>query len=189
MAAPWLGIRGHPRPAIDRGLEDQGGGVRIDALGTLGAAEILFDHRAFGGLRRPAFVPHQDRQVQVGQIAGHGAGRLAARARAAVHVERQADDQCLDRAFGDDLGDLGLVLRELAPDDGLACRGKAPARIAQRHADGLGAGVEPHQDTAHRQGGTQVGSTLGNHEVAVIRVWGVLSGHQLLFGACRRSQA
>lgn len=46
---------------VDRALQDQRGGMRIDPFRSLGAAEVLFDHRPLGGLRGPAFVPQQDR--------------------------------------------------------------------------------------------------------------------------------
>ena len=45
----------------------------VNALGAFGAAEVGFYHEAFGGGGGPAFVPEQDRQAEIGDIAGKGA--------------------------------------------------------------------------------------------------------------------
>ncbi|PAV70940.1 hypothetical protein WR25_02188 [Diploscapter pachys] len=74
-----LGGGGH-RKFLKETNGNVGGGKIIDPFGALGAAHILFDHRAFDRHRAPAFVPQQDGEGEIGAVACEGAGRLAARA-------------------------------------------------------------------------------------------------------------
>src|SRR5205814_9884800 len=53
---------------VDRALEDVSGGERIDLLGAFGAADIGLDHCPLDRLRRPAFVPQQQRKIERGEI-------------------------------------------------------------------------------------------------------------------------
>ena len=132
-----------------------GGGELVDRLGALGPADVGVDHRPLDRLGRPALVPQQDRQAERRQIAGEGADRLGARAVAAVHVERQADDEAGDARDGDEGGERGQILGELGAADGLGGAGEAPARIADREADGLGADIEPGERAAMRKSGSE----------------------------------
>jgi len=134
---------------VDRALQDHGGGMAVDRGGALGAAHVLPDHRGFGGLRRPAFVPQEEGEGKgFGTIAGIGAAGLRARAFGTIHIARQAEDDAFDAAAADQRGQRLAVLAPLAALDGGAVGGKAPAGIAGRGAERLGAEIEAQQHAA-----------------------------------------
>ena len=129
---------------IDRALQNMRRGKGVDLLGALGPADVGLDHRPLDRLRRPALVPEQDRKLKRSKIASEGADGLGPRAIAAVHVERQADDQADDCfAFERNSAGCSEVGGELGPADCFGRPGKAPARIADRQADRLRSDVEP----------------------------------------------
>ena len=135
--------RGKVGQRVDRALQDVRGSERVDLLGAAGAADVGVDHRPLDGLSRPALVPQQDRQLERRQVAGEGADRLRSRAIAAVHVERQTDDEPDDMLMLDERRSACEILGELGAADRFGRPGKMPAGIAHREADGLGADVEP----------------------------------------------
>ena len=92
---------------VQRALQDVGGGDVVDDLGPAAARGVGLEQRAFGRDGRQPLVPEADRQVgQAREVAGEGAGRLAARTLGAVHVARQAQDRAADPALVEDLEQL-----------------------------------------------------------------------------------
>ena len=86
--------RDHSGQPVERALQDIGGGMLVDHRGALGAAGVGGEQFALDRRGGQALVPEPDRQAaQPGEIAGEGAGRLGARAFAAVHVDGQAQHQ------------------------------------------------------------------------------------------------
>ena len=105
---------------VERALQDEDRGVLVDHLGALGAADVHADQLALDRRGREPLVPEADRKRgEVGQIARKGAGRLRARALAAVHVDGQAEHEADDLAFGCDGEQPGRVLLERLALDGL----------------------------------------------------------------------
>ena len=148
----WLACLSHHQ-RVDRPLQYVCGRQLVDQLGASGAAGVGVDQRARDRLRRPAFVPQQHRQAHVGDVAGEGAGRLAARAFAAVQVQRQADDDAGDILLLEECDQRRLVGGELGAADGLRGGRDAPAGVAQGDADRLGADIQARQPAALRQPG------------------------------------
>ena len=119
----------------------------VDHLGAAGAANVHADQFALDGGGRQPLVPQRDGKAgEVGEIAGKGAGRLRARALAAVHVDRQAEHEADGVAFGRD------IARSRAASALKALRwmrfdaGREPAvGVGHGDADGLGAEIEADQ--------------------------------------------
>ena len=89
---------------VERALQDVGGRQGVDGAGALAPGQIGLQHGPGHRHGGQALVPECDRQIALGQqIAGKLPHRLAARALAAVHVQRQADDQAAHIALGHDL--------------------------------------------------------------------------------------
>ena len=126
-------------------------GGAVDPFGAFGAAQVGFYHETFGRSGRPSLVPEQDGQAKVEQVAREGPARLAARRFAAVHVDRQADDDACGRAGGDRCLQQRFVFGEFAPRDKIGGGGEAPACVAKGGADGLAADIKPDQHPAFRQ--------------------------------------
>ena len=85
---------------------------------------------------------------ELGEIAGEGAGRLRARALAAVHVDGQAEHEADGVALGGDREQArGVGLEGLALD-GLDAGREPAVGIGHRDPDGLGAEIEPDQRAA-----------------------------------------
>lgn len=80
----------------------------------------------------------------------------------AVHVSRQAQDQALYIALGNQRRDAILVAAPLASAQRLARRSKAPARIAQSGANGLGTQIKTKQYAAVRQSLAKVDGVVAN---------------------------
>ena len=94
---PQCGSRRLRQP-VERALQDEDRGVFVDHLGAPGAAHVHADQFAFDRDGGEPLVPQRDRQIgELGKIAGEGAGRLRARAFAAVHVDRQAEHEAARR--------------------------------------------------------------------------------------------
>ena len=83
-----------------------------------------------------------------GKVAREGAGRLRARAFAAVHVDGQAKHEADRLAFARDGQQAGGVLLESLALDGLDPGGKPAVRIGDGNADGLGAEIKADQPAA-----------------------------------------
>jgi sterol desaturase/sphingolipid hydroxylase (fatty acid hydroxylase superfamily) len=140
------------RPAgecVDGALENDRGGVAVDHLGALAPAGVLREQVALRAQGRPAFVPQEHGQAECGrQVAGVGAAGLGARAFAAIHVAGQAEDEAGNGPCLRQIAQLRGVVGEPATGERLACRGEAPAGIAGRDTDRLGAEVQPQQRAA-----------------------------------------
>src|SRR5262245_22153030 len=77
---------------IERALEDVGGRVLINHPSTAGARHIGRDQLALDRGGGQPLVPERDRKLgQPREVAGEGAGRLRARALAAVHVDGEPE--------------------------------------------------------------------------------------------------
>ena len=113
-----LPIKGRGIKSIDCALQDMRGSECVHFFGAPGAAHVRFNHRPLDGLRRPAFVPEEDREIERREVAGEGPDRLGTRAVASVHVEREADDESDDmfagaeggKRFEDEVRDLALPI-------------------------------------------------------------------------------
>ncbi len=82
---------------VQHTLQDIAGGDVINNLGATFSGRIRLKQGFFGGHRAQPFIPEPDGQIaQPIEIAGKGAGRLAARAFGAVHVARQPKDHPAD---------------------------------------------------------------------------------------------
>src|SRR3546814_6871908 len=77
-----------------------------------------------------------------GEVAGESAGALGPWAVAAVHVERQANDEADDGLRGDELAQCFEIGGEFPAEDRLVGGREAPPCVAERHADRPGADVE-----------------------------------------------
>src|SRR3546814_11412502 len=97
------------------------------------------------------------------EVAREGADRLRARAVAAVHVERQADDEPGNRLRGDERFQRFEVGGELLAEDRLVGGREAPSGIAQRPPDRPGAAVEPGEAPTVRQRRGEAGSGGWGH--------------------------
>ena len=84
----------------------------------------------------------------------------------AVHVSRQAQDQALYIALGNQRRDAILVAAPFAPAKGLARRGKAPTRITQSGANGLGAQIKAKQYAAVRQSLAKVDGVVADQSAS-----------------------
>src|SRR5262252_7369437 len=72
--------------AVERALQNEDRRVLVDHPGASGAADVVGDQLALDGGGRQPLVPEPNRKVgETREIAGEGAGRLGARALAAVH--------------------------------------------------------------------------------------------------------
>ena len=166
--------------AVKRALQDIGGGHLIDDGGALGARDVLFDQRAVDRGGRQALIPESEgRGVQAAEIAQERARRLHPRAFAAVHVERQADDQRED-LMARDLGDQLLrVGGEFLALDGEQRRADAALDIGKREADRLRAEIDADQPRMARQQRRQrfQRDRRGGHSVAL--TWAARRRHML----------
>jgi len=90
----------------------------------------------------------QRRRAVVGDIGRELAHRLAARALAAVHVERQPDRQRLDLMLPGEFGEHSEIGRKLAAFQGRKRRGQHAKRVRGGDADGLGSDIERHQSAS-----------------------------------------
>src|SRR5471030_2132123 len=80
--------------AIERALQNVGGGHLVDEHGAALARGVGLDQRARYRRGRKTFVPKGDRESRHRrEVLDEGAGRLRARAFGAVHIPRQADDE------------------------------------------------------------------------------------------------
>src|SRR5260221_2587549 len=92
-----------PVPEIQRPLQNECSRRTVNGLGAFGAAEIGVDHVPCDGDGGKALVPEGDGEVlQFQEIGGELAHRLTAWYLAAIHVERQADDEAADLPFGNE---------------------------------------------------------------------------------------
>lgn len=157
LMRPWLmgpvaDDHGSERAAgerVDRALQDHGGGMAVDHRAAFPAAGVLRDELALCTPGGPAFVPQQHRQPKpLGNVAGVSAACLGTGPLGPIHVAWQADNEAGGAARGGHFGELAGVDAELAPLQGLAGGGKAPARVASGNADGLRAKVEPYKHAA-----------------------------------------
>jgi hypothetical protein len=155
---------------IKQALQNDGGGHFINIGLAFFAAHSGFDHLLFGFETRKPFVPEDDGQGrEIAEIAGEGSGGLAARAFAAVHVQRQAQDDEAHIFSGGEF-DQGLRIGgEFGAPHRVARRCKLPGVIRRGHADGLGAKVQGHEAQVHGQGrnGGQGGVEQDGHWGAV----------------------
>lgn len=135
--------------SVDGTLQDHRGGVAVDDLGALGPARVLRDQVALGAEGRPALVPKQHRELETGrEVARVSPARLRARALAAVHVPRQADDNTDDFPRSGQFGQPSGVGAEFAAWQSLAGGREAPASIAGGDADRARAEIETKKRTA-----------------------------------------
>ena len=134
------------RQPFERALKDVDGGVLVDHLLALGAADIDVDQRALDCGGREPLVPERDRQLGLlREIAREGACRLGARALAAVHVDGQAEHEAGRAPLGGEDKYAGGIDTEFFADDGFDRRRHAPVRIARSDADGFGTEIEADQ--------------------------------------------
>ena len=92
--------------------------------------------------------------IEAGEIAHEGARRLNARAGAAVHVERQADDQREGVELADARAQRLGVLGEAGALDHAERRRDAPLDVGERESDRLGSEIDADQP---RLGGQALG--------------------------------
>ena len=85
------------------------------------------------------------------EVACEGPDRLRPRAVAAVHVEREPDDQPNDVLTLDECSQRFKILGELGPADRLGRAGEVPAGIADRDSDRLRSDIEAGDFAAARQ--------------------------------------
>src|SRR5262249_17820913 len=89
---------GKPREAVERTLQDIGGGMLVDDRRAPGAAHVRCDQIALDRSGRQPLVPQRDRQVgEPRKIARERPCRLGARPLGSVHVDRQTEHKA-DRA-------------------------------------------------------------------------------------------
>ncbi len=112
------------RQPVERALQDEGGGRRVDLFRALLARQVGFEHGALGGGGGKPLVPEHDREVgQRREVAEEGARRLRARPLGAVHVDRQAEDQPADLLLRAERQQRLRVLAELRAADRVERRG------------------------------------------------------------------
>src|SRR5579871_637529 len=126
---------------------------------------MLIDHRRAGAAARVSgnelaldrgggepLVPEPDRERRKpGKIAGKGAGRLGARAFAAVHVDGQAQHIANGLPLAGERDQARRVGRESLAAHGLDGGGEPPLWVARRNPDRLGAQIKPDQRAARGQ--------------------------------------
>ncbi len=89
-------VRGCAEPlhAVERALQDVGGGHAVDHLGAALARGICLDQMTLHGRGRQPLVPKCHRHGDMdGEVAGEGAGGLGPRALGPVEIEGEADDE------------------------------------------------------------------------------------------------
>ena len=156
-----------PARAIERALQDIGGGHLVDDLGAPGARDVVGDQRAHDRGGRKPLVPERDRRrMEPGEIAREGARRLRARTLQPVHADGQADDQRERLEFLDLRAQRLGVLREGCPRKRDQRRRDAPLDVGQREPDRLGPEIDADQA---RLGGQPCGEGLAAS--AGRRVW------------------
>ncbi len=133
--------------------------MKIAACWSITAARFLRLASASINSRSTAAVDSRSSHSAIGssvsfeKLRREGAGRLRARAFAAVHVDRQTEHEPDGIAFRRERQQALGVGGELGAGDGFDC-GRQPAiRIARCNPDGLGAEVEADQRAARRQAG------------------------------------
>src|ERR1700733_7049021 len=95
--APASSCRVKACQAIQQSLQYIGRRRAIDRLGAALAAEVGLDHASRHRGRAQPLIPETDlRIVELQEIMREGPGCLGARAFAAIHVDRQAEDQRAD---------------------------------------------------------------------------------------------
>ncbi len=93
---------------VERALQDEDRGVLVDHFGAPGAADIHADQLALDRRGRQPLVPERDWQRgELGEVPRKGAGRLRARALAAVHVDGKAEHEADRLALGRDREQAG----------------------------------------------------------------------------------
>ncbi len=91
---------------------------------------------------------------------------MHARPFAAVHVERQADDERRDGVLIEELEQTLRVRRELHPADGLERRRDAALDVRDREPDRLRAEIDAHEPRVTREGREKIGEIdagIGGH--------------------------
>src|SRR5690606_2420720 len=149
---------------VERTLKDISGGDMVDHLGATLSGRIRLQERAFGRDGRKTLIPEGDGKLrQPLEVAGEGAGGLAARALRPVHVARQAEDGAAGPPLAAEVEEGGRIGGELRPPDRQDRRGDREERVRDRDADGLRAEVEPGQCPGTGQGGGEVLDPLEDH--------------------------
>src|SRR5262249_4324913 len=129
--------------SVERSLQDEGGSVLIDHGSTLPAADVGGNQFPLHRDGRKPLIPQSNRQFgELGEIAGEGAGRLRARALAAIHIDWQAKHESDGGAFTRKLEHALRVGGEALSCDGLHARCELSIGIAGGNADRLGAEIE-----------------------------------------------
>ena len=129
-------------------------------------ARRLREASASISVRVTAAVESRSSHIRIGsgeraaKLRANAPRRLRRRPVAAVHVERQADDQPADILPGDDRLQLDRIRRELAALERLHRRRHGQQRVRQREPDRLLAEIEAEQAVAGREGGFQCGRSM-----------------------------
>ena len=139
------------------------------------AVERRSSHRAIGNsvilakLRAKALAKKAAKSK--GEVARESAGRLRPRTFRAVHVDRQTQNEADHAALGGERKHALSVGRESLARHGLDRSGNPAIRVAHRHADGLGAEIEPDQRASRGQVSGSFGERQDDgHGRAVARV-------------------
>ncbi len=148
----WRYLRADRGEPVEGALQNISGRHPIDDFGAPGARDVILDQRTIDRGARQALVPEgEGRGVHVAKIAQERPRRLNARPLAAVHVERQADDQREGLEARDLLGQLLRVGCKLLALDGQKGGPDAAFDIGERKTDRLRAEVDADQPGFCRQ--------------------------------------
>lgn len=89
-------------------------------------------------------------------LANEGAGGLHARAFAAIHVERQTDDESSNSMIARKLDHPGHIRREFRPSDRFERRGQPSLDVGQGKTDGFCSQIDSHQPRLSGQAEAEV---------------------------------
>lgn len=151
---------------VQRALQDEGSGHFIDGFRPFRPRGVRFQHRPRHRDGRETLILKIHRQVEQRlEVLLELANRLAARSLAAVHIDRQADDETADVPFLNNSYDFRRIRLEFCPLDCHKGRADLERGVGNGKADGFRARIHPEQAFVAGQQMFQMGGVVEEHRI------------------------